>query len=218
MELKALLGDDLYAQVQAKIDAQNAAENDPAKRVKLVDLSEGNYVGREKYDSNVAGLRQQVTDLQAQVSQRETDVADLQNKLTAASSDATKLTEAQKAVTDLQAKYDKERQNWEKKNAQQKYEFMVKEQVNGLKFTSRAAKNEFTRAAIASEFKTEGDTLIGFTDFLEKYKTDDPAAFVAEQKEDPAPPQIVLPKNGGAPAEKPLFGFSFQGVRPHGEK
>ena len=51
MELKELLGDDLYKQVQAKIDEKNSTETDKLKHVRYTDLSEGKYVSKEKYDS-----------------------------------------------------------------------------------------------------------------------------------------------------------------------
>ena len=51
MELKDVLGEELYKQVQAKIDEQNSKEEDKLKHVRFADLSEGNYISKEKYDS-----------------------------------------------------------------------------------------------------------------------------------------------------------------------
>lgn len=48
MELKELLGEELYKQVQAKIDEKNSAETDKLKHVRYTDLSEGKYVSKEK--------------------------------------------------------------------------------------------------------------------------------------------------------------------------
>ncbi len=49
MTLQELLGDDLYGQVQAKIDEKNAGETDKLKHIRYADLSEGGYVSKDKY-------------------------------------------------------------------------------------------------------------------------------------------------------------------------
>lgn len=61
MELKELLGDDLYKQVQAKIDEKNSAETDKLKHVRYTDLSEGKSVSKEKYDSELEKLNGLIT-------------------------------------------------------------------------------------------------------------------------------------------------------------
>ena len=48
MELKELLGEELYKQVQAKIDEKNSTETDKLKHVRYTDLSEDKYVSKEK--------------------------------------------------------------------------------------------------------------------------------------------------------------------------
>ena len=49
MKLEELLEKELYAQVKAAIDAANAKEPDKLKHIRYADLSEGNYVSKEKY-------------------------------------------------------------------------------------------------------------------------------------------------------------------------
>ena len=49
MKLEELLEKDLFEQVKAAIDAANAKEPDKLKHVMYADLSEGNYVSKEKY-------------------------------------------------------------------------------------------------------------------------------------------------------------------------
>ena len=63
MELKELLGDDLYKQVQAKIDEKNSTETDKLKHVRYTDLSEGKYVSKEKYDSELDKLTGKDTEI-----------------------------------------------------------------------------------------------------------------------------------------------------------
>ena len=51
MKLEELLGSELFEKVKAKLDAVNANEPDKLKHVRYADLSEGEYVGRGKYDA-----------------------------------------------------------------------------------------------------------------------------------------------------------------------
>lgn len=197
MTLKEVLGEELYAQVDAKINEINTNQPDKAKHVRFVDLGEGGYVSRVKYDDKINGLTQQVSDLQGQITQRDTDLAGLNDRLTAAQADAGQLAEAQKQLSALQSRYDKDSKAWEAKSAAQAYEYAVKSKANELKFSSTAAKKEFIREAIAAQFKQDGETLLGYTDFVTKYQENDPGAFVTETPPaDPAAdpsPTIVLP-------------------------
>ena len=189
--LKALFGDEAltYDQLAAKV-----AEG----KLNVVNIADGSYVSRNKFDDTVNGLKSQVTDLQGQIAQRDTDLAGLNEQLTAAQADAGQLAEAQKQLSALQSKYDKDSKAWEAKNAQQAYEYAVRSKAGELKFTSAAAKKDFIREAIAQGFKMDGDTLMGYTDFVAKYQENDPGAFVKETPAaDPKPadptPTIVLP-------------------------
>lgn len=56
MKLEELLGEELYKQVAAKIDEKNAGEPDKLKHIRYADLSEGEYVGKGKYDSEIEKL------------------------------------------------------------------------------------------------------------------------------------------------------------------
>ena len=64
MKLQELLGEELYAQVKAKLDEVNAKETDQEKHVRYEDLSEGNYISKVKYDdiaSQLAGKDAELT-------------------------------------------------------------------------------------------------------------------------------------------------------------
>lgn len=203
MKLSEILSPELYAQVQAEIDKVNAGQTDKTKHVRFADLSEGGYVSVDKFNAQVNGLNQQVKDLQGQLASRDTDITGLQEKLTAATADASKLVEVQQQLTGLQAKYTKDQKDWETKTTKQRKEFMVREKANGLKFTSEAAKRDFLGQANVKDFQLDGETLIGYNEFFDKYKAENPTAFVEEKPADPpadppAPkPNIVLPGNSG---------------------
>ena len=196
MKLDEIFSPELYAQIKARIEAVNAAEPNKAKHVKLVDLSEGGYISADKYNDKTGTLSQQVADLQGQLAQRDTDMTDLQTKLTAAQADASKLSDAQQALAGLQTKYESEKQEWATKIERQAYEYDIRERAGTLKFSSQSAKRDFINQAMDKNFKRDGDALLGYDDFVSKYRESDPGAFVAEETK-PDSPTIVLP--GGSP-------------------
>lgn len=171
-----------YDQLTEKINAAG---------MKLANIADGSYVSRDKMDSKVKGLQGQITDLQAQVKQRDTDMADLQTKLTAAQTDADKLASVQSDLAALRKQREDDGKAWAQKIAAQAYEFAVREKAGEVKFSSNAAKKQFIADAIAKQFKQdENGKVQGYDEFLTQYKADDPGSFVSD---DPAP----------APAPKP---------------
>lgn len=192
--LKALFPDGgslTYAELEAAVKEH---------KLNLVNLSEGGYVSKNKYDDTVNGLKGQITDLQGRLTSRDTDLTSLRDQLAAAQADAGKLGSIQQSLTDLQNKYNTEKTDYENRLTRQNYEFMVRERANGLHFSSTAAKKAFIQEAIGKEFKVDGDSLLGYEDFVTKYKADDPSAFATEKPEptpEPKPtPTVVLPSSG----------------------
>lgn len=222
MKLNELLSPELYEQVQTEIDKVNAGQADKTKHVRFADLSEGGYVSVGKFHSQVDALSQQVQDLQGQIAQRDTDITGLQDKLTAAQADATKLNDVQVELSGLKTKYEQDQQTWATNAAKQRKEFMLREKANGLQFSSAAAKRDFIGQATGKDFQLDGETLMGYEDFLTKYKAENPGALVEEQPKPPegseggddGKPQIVLPKGQKPEGDKAVFGFHFNGVRP----
>lgn len=56
--LKEILGDDLFKQIEEKINAHNGNEANKEKQIKLANLESGEYVGKGKYDSELEKLNQ----------------------------------------------------------------------------------------------------------------------------------------------------------------
>lgn len=203
-----------YEQFEALAKAGNA---------KFTDLNEGNYVSKGKYTSDLAAKDDQIKALGETISTRDTDLTDLKAKLEAAGADTGKLAELTNQLQDLQGKYTAETKQYEEKLAKQAYEFAVKEFANSKKFTSEAAKRDFTRQMIAENLKFKDDKILGAEDFVTAYTESNKEAFVVENPDptpDPAPaplPHFVGSTPGGnpTPAESNAFAeaFHFTGVR-----
>lgn len=191
--------------------------------LKVGDLSGGAYVSKEKFDGRVNALNQQITDLNGQIQQRDTDLKALNEKLSAAQTDASKLTDAQTALSALQSKYDKDTADYQAKLDGQAYDFALREASSGLKFSSNAAKRAFMEDAGKKGLKLDDGKLLGWEEYVNGYRANDPGVFVAEAPADddagtPASdtPSIILPSGAGkspATGSDSPFHFDFVGVR-----
>ena len=207
--------------------------------LKFADLSDGKYVSKSKYDSDIKGLNQQIEGLNGQIetlngtiTTRDEDLANLQKQLELAGEDKTKLEALNTSMSDLQAKYEADTKSYEDKLRQQSYGFAVKEYANGFQFTSKAAKRDFIKAMTDKNLQMEGDKLIGADDFREAYAQENDDAFyfeqepepVAEPEPEPTPepteptapiPTFVASTSGAPQADDDSFDFGFVGVRAH---
>ena len=155
-------------------------------------------IGNAKAKSET--LSEQITALNEQIKQRDADIKELGEKLTAAQADAGKLTDALTALKDLQAKYAADQKAWDEQKAAQAYEFAVKTKAGELKFSSNAAKNDFIRSAMEKKMQLDGDKILGFDDFAKAYRDADPSAFISDEPAKPQPTITVPGKSTPAPA------------------
>lgn len=188
------------------------------KGAKFVDLSEGNYVSKDKYENEVASKESQITQLNDTIKSRDKDLKDLKTQLKDAGTDSEKLTELETQLGNLQTQYKQDTDNYKAQLSKQAYEFAVKDFANSKKFSSNAAKRDFISSMIAKELKMEGDKILGADDFVTAYSTDNSDAFIVEQPKQEEPkqpkPTFAQPTNPIDNKEAtPDFGFNFIGVR-----
>jgi hypothetical protein len=84
MTLKEICGDELYGQVEAKINEHNKNEADQAKKVKFVDLGEGGYVSKDKHtttETTLATVRGELETLKTTHATTETTLKNTQTEL-----------------------------------------------------------------------------------------------------------------------------------------
>ena len=172
---------------------------------KFVDLTEGHYVSKQKYDDDISTRDTQITTLNSTIQTRDSDLATLQQTLTDAG-DIAALKQASQDLAELRQKYDSDTKAYQRQLRQQANELAVTEYVNGQKFTSKAAKNDFKNQMIAKKLQFEDGKLIGADDFKAIYAQSDPDAFAVETPA-PAPtpvPTFVQPTNNPAPSKPTL--------------
>ena len=199
-------------------------END----VKLVDLNEGNYVSKAKFESELEARAKEIEALNGTVSTRDTDLEALKKQLEEAGTDATKLSELTTQFETLKGKYDSDTKAYKDQLKKQAYEFAVKEFASNQKFSSQAAKRDFIQSMIAKDLKMEGDSILGADDFVKAYTENNADAFITEMDygkddddyEEPARPQFVSSTPGAEDMHTPdptggfLSAMHFTPVRP----
>ena len=176
MELKDVLGEELYKQVQAKIDEQNSKEEDKLKHVRFADLSEGNYISKEKYDSETERLNGLITG-------KDTEIGNA-NKL------IEELKKASKGDEGMQQKIS----TYEAENARLQQELEETKVSSALKVALLSAKTDDTdymTFKIKEMLKEKGEELKidddgnikGWDDMLTTIKTQFPAHFESSEGE-----------------------------------
>lgn len=161
-------------------------------KAKFADLSEGRYVDKQKYEDDLAKKDTEIATLNDTITTRNADLDALKTQLKDAGSDAGKLEELTNSLTSLQAKYDADTAALNTKLSAQKYEFAVRDFAGKQKFSSEAARRDFTHSMINKNLPMEGEMIMGAEDYLKAYAKQNGDAFI--QKE-PAPktpdPQFV---------------------------
>ena len=158
----------------------------------------------EKIQNKLTDAEKKAADLQIQydtdIKKRDTDLADLQEKLKAGEGNEETLKDLQEKLSALQTTYDTEKSEYQKKLADQEYEFLVREKANELKFSSNSAKKAFLSDALEKKLTVDNGKLLGFDDFVTGYKEADAGAFLADepQAEEPQKPHFSSKSNNPA--------------------
>lgn len=192
---------------------------------KFVDLSEGAYVSKNKFDAELEAKAKEIETLSGTISTRDTDLETLKTQLEAAGADTTKLNELTTKFNELQGKYDADSKAYKKQLQAQAYEFAVKEFAGTKNFSSQAAKRDFIQSMIAKQLKMENDSILGADDFVKAYTENNQDAFIEEiDPNEYVPenntPQFVGPTSGAEDLNNPdptggfINAMHFTTIRP----
>lgn len=192
-------------------------------KAKFVDLSEGLYVSKQKYEDDLATKAKEIGTLNESLTTRNTDLEELQKKLAeAGTADAEKLTALSNDLESYKNKYETETKRYKEQLRKQAYEYAVRDFANSKQFSSKAAKRDFIQSMIAKDLKMEDSRIIGAEDFANMYSSENEDAFITEYEPEPAlddtKPKFVesTPGANEPPVDSNDFlnAFHFMGVRP----
>lgn len=155
--LKVIIGDDLYAQVEPKLTAAG-------DKLKLANLAEGGYVGKDKHDA----LATQLTEVKKTLGERDGQLAELK-KL-----EPEKL---QARITELEAK-----NAADKTAADQRITAMEFDSALGTALAGAKAKNVKAVSALLNHdgLKLTDGAIVGLKEQLDKIKSENAYLFEPE--------------------------------------
>jgi Phage minor structural protein GP20 len=158
MDLKELLGEDLYKQVMEK-----AGDN------KLAVVSDGSYIPKDKFDQ----VNKEKNDYKKTLGERDTQLEALKTK-------ATGNEDLQQQIQDLQTQNKKLTDDYEAQIQQQSFDFALKDALTGAK-----AKNPKAVEALLNKeaIKLDGDKLLGLEEQLKTIRESDAYLFDGDQQQ-----------------------------------
>ena len=136
-------------------------------------INDGTYIPKAKFDN----LNEQKKDLENQLKETNDKMQELSKVATE---------ELKKQIADLQNKYEEDTKALNEKYQLREYDIKLNDYAKDLKFSSNSARKSFMSDLKAKELKFEDDKLVGFDDFVNSYKENDPNAFMEEKKEEPS--------------------------------
>ena len=153
-------------------------------------------IGREKQKADQA--KEDIAAVQQQLADRDKDIE------TPKALDADGL---KKQLTDLQAKYNTETEQYKAQIADRDYSDAVKQAIadKGVKFSSKAAERAFLADLMANRLQIKDGALMGFEAYHKAQLEADPTAF---QSDKPSP-NIVKPVGAGGPPAGESKGAMF---------
>ena len=198
--LKEILGEDLYKQIESKINEHNGNEANKEKLIKLANLESGEYVGKGKHDSEIERLNTLLSGKTTELDKANNLITELKKGTKGNEELQGKITGYETQVADLQ---------------KQLQETKVKAAIKVALLSEKAVDVDYltfkVNEKLAEQGKTleldENDNIKGWDDVISGLKTQFPTQFETTQaggrKVDPNP----LPKGDpqGATVTKEQF-------------
>lgn len=187
--LKELLGEALFAQVEAKINEHNGNEANKDNQIKIANLASGEYVGKGKYDAEVTASQGK----DAEIENYKKAIADLQKA-------AKGNEDIQQRISQLEAENDQLKA--EQEESEKKYAFELLLMDAGV--TDRDER-EFLAYKYEKKLKEEGKSLEldenkhikGGEGIVDSLKTQFPAKFTTQDGKYKVLENKLPPHNGG---------------------
>ena len=188
--LKALFGTNEDGTPKALTFEQLSAAIAANKELKLVNLADGGYVAKDKFDAKVTeleGIQTQLTDANAQIqSYKDMDIDGIKA-----------------SVKDWETKYNTDTAALQQKLKDQETEFAARNYLSGFKYANDLVKDAIYEKFMAKGFARENDKFLGADDFMAEMQKNNPSAFIVDTP--PADHPANDPPAGQNPAANAPF-------------
>ena len=166
--LKQILGDDLYSQVESKVNSYNSDEKNKNNQVKIVNLSEGNYVGKDKFEAKET----EITDLKQQLDNANKQIDDFKEM---------DIDSIKKTADDYKQKFEQAQKEADTKIKEMQYDSDLTEYMKTLKINDEVHAENLKKMIKEKNLPFENGKLIGGDDVVNMYKEKYPSVFKNEE-------------------------------------
>ena len=168
MELKELLGDELFSQVDAKIQEHNSGIEGKLQQVRFVDLSEGGYVSKERYqelNTKIGGLETQLKDANSTIkSYKDMDIEGIKQ-----------------SAADWEQKYNTETQKLNKQIEDDRKKFAAERFMDSQKIKSPLSRKAILQDFLAKDLEFKDGSFVGADEYMKTVKEKYPDEFEQEE-------------------------------------
>ena len=168
MELKDLLGEELFSQVDAKIQEHNSGIEDSQNHVRLADLSEGNYVSREDYltlETEKNGLQTQLENANITInSYKEMDIDGIQ-----------------RSVKEWETKYNEDTQALQGQMLTQQKQFAAERYLDSQKIKSPLSRKAIMQEFLAQDMEFKDGAFVGADEYMKGIREKYPDEFEKDE-------------------------------------
>lgn len=168
MELRELLGEELFGQVDAKIKEHNRTIEDALNHVRFVDLSEGGFVSKEKYkelETAKNGVDKQLKDANATIkSYKDMDIDGIKQ-----------------SAADWEAKYEKDTAALNEQIETDRKRFAAERFLDGQKIKSPLSRKAILQEFLAQDLAFKDGAFVGADEYMKDVREKYPDEFETEE-------------------------------------
>lgn len=173
MELRELLGDELWGQVDAKIQEHNSGIKNDVEKVRFIDLSEGKFVSKEKYgelETAKKGVEKQLKDANTTIkSYQDMDIDGIKQ-----------------SVKDWEKKYQEDTDALNAQIESDRKKFAAERFMDGQKIKSPLSRKAILSEFLAQNLEFKDGAFVGADEYMKGVRERYPDEF---EQEDEGKPQ-----------------------------
>lgn len=175
MDLREALGEELFSKVEARLTEINGADDRKDNPVKYVDLSEGGYVGKEKYShmqTESEGYKKQLEEANSLIkSYKDVKDKDIEG--------------LKQSAKDWETKYDTDTKALQEKLAAQEKTFAAERYLDGQKIKSPLSRKTILNEFLAQNLEFKDGKFIGADEYMKGVREQYPDEFQTDENTKP---------------------------------
>ncbi len=175
MELREALGEELFSKVEARLTEINGSDDRKDNPVKYVDLSEGGYVGKEKYthiQTESSGYKKQLEEANELIR----SYKDMKDE---------NIEELKQSAKNWETKYTEETKKLQVQLAEQEKTFAAERYLDGQKIKSPLSRKTILNEFLAQNMEFKDGKFTGADEYMKGIREQYPDEFQTEENKEP---------------------------------